>query len=207
MTKTQQELQQEFEEAHVQHKTYWLGTDKNGKDMLSLLMAGTLVSLMVGFIAVIISVFIGITLGAIAGYFRGWVDDVVMYLINVIWSVPVLLMVIGFTIALGESKETVFIAVGLVMWVEVARIVRGEVMSFREREFVEAGRALGYSKLRIIWNHVLPNVTGPIIVIAAANFASAILVEAGLSFFRYWYAATATFLGKYDCRFLGSNYR
>src|ERR1019366_2237878 len=102
--------------------------------------------------------------------------------INVVWSVPTLLLVIAITLALGKGFWQVFIAVGLTMWVEVARVIRGQIMSIREKEFVEAGRALGFSNFRIIFRHILPNVMGPVIVISAANFASAILIEAGLSF-------------------------
>jgi peptide/nickel transport system permease protein len=145
-------------------------------------MAGAVVSLSVGFIAVFISLIIGITLGAIAGYYRGWIDELIMWLINVVWSIPTILLVIAVTLVLGKGFSMVFIAVGLTMWVEVARVVRGQVLSIREKEFVEAGRALGYSDSRIIIKHILPNVLGPVIVISAANFAAAILIEAGLSF-------------------------
>ena len=135
---------------------------------------------------------IGIFLGAIAGYFRAApprllgikipMDDLIMWFINVIWSIPTLLLVIAITLALGKGFVQVFVAVGLTMWVEVARVVRGQVLSLREKEFVEAGRALGFKPGRIIFRHILPNAMGPVIVISAANFASAILIEAGLSF-------------------------
>ena len=105
-----------------------------------------------------------------------------MWFINVIWSIPTLLLVIAITFALGRGFWQIFIAVGLTMWVEVARIVRGQIISIREKEFVEAGFALGYSNYRIITKHILPNVLSPVIVISAANFAAAILIEAGLSF-------------------------
>ena len=164
------------------NKHYFLGTDKFGRDLLSRVMAGSVVSLSVGFIAVFISLIIGITLGSIAGYFRGAVDELIMWLINVVWSVPTILLVIAVTLALGKGFSQVFIAVGLTMWVEVARVVRGQIISLREREFVEAGKALGYSNSRIIIKHILPNIMGPVIVISAANFAGAILIEAGLSF-------------------------
>jgi peptide/nickel transport system permease protein len=105
-----------------------------------------------------------------------------MWLINVVWSVPTLLLVIAITLVLGKGFWQIFVAVGLTMWVEVARVVRGQVLSLREKEFIEAGKALGFKDYRIIKNHVIPNVFGPVIVISAGNFASAILIEAGLSF-------------------------
>ena len=176
------DLRSKISANHLVNKTFVLGTDLLGRDLLSRLMIGTRISLTVGLISVIISIFIGILLGSLAGYFRGLVDDLIMWLINVVWSIPTLLLVIAITLVLGKGVTQVFIAVGLTMWVEVARIVRGQVMSIREKEFVEAGRALGYQNSRIIFRHILPNVLGPVVVIAAGNFASAILMEAGLSF-------------------------
>ncbi len=167
---------------HIGTRTFLLGTDKFGRDLLSRLMAGTIISLSVGLISVLISLLLGVTLGAIAGYFGGKTDDLIMWLINVVWSIPTLLLVIAITFALGKGFVQVFIAVGLTMWVEVARVVRGQVLSVKNLEFVEAAKVLGYSNLRIIFNHIVPNVMGPVIVISAANFASAILLEAGLSF-------------------------
>lgn len=163
-------------------RTYWLGTDKFGRDILSRLIVGTRVSLGVGCIAVVISLSIGVILGAVAGYFKGRTDDVVMWLVNVVWSMPTLLLVFALTLALGKGFWQVFIAVGLTMWVGVARIIRGQVLAIRELEFVEAARALGYSHIRIIAKHILPNIMGPVMVVAAGNFATAIVVEAGLSF-------------------------
>lgn len=179
---TIEELKALVKEENIIKKTYYLGTDKYGRDLLSRLMAGTWISLSVGFISVFISLVIGITLGAIGGYFRGWIDDIIIWVINVVWSIPTLLLVIAITLALGKGHWQVFIAVGLTMWVEVARVVRGQVLSLREKEFVEAGRALGFTNFRIISGHIVPNVLGPVIVISAINFAAAILVEAGLSF-------------------------
>lgn len=176
------ELQNIVSEKHITTKTYVLGTDLLGRDMLSRLLIGTRISLSVGLISVVISIFIGIFLGALAGYFRGRTDVVITWLINVVWSIPTLLLVIAITLILGKGVTQVFIAVGLTMWVDVARIVRGQVLSIREKEFVEAGRALGYKHSRIIFRHILPNVMGPVIVMAASNFATAILTEAGLSF-------------------------
>jgi peptide/nickel transport system permease protein len=167
---------------HITTRTFLLGADRFGRDQLSRLMAGTRVSMSVGLIAVFISLVIGVLLGSLAGFFRGRTDDVIMWFTNVVWSVPTLLLVIAITLALGKGFVQVFVAVGLTMWVEVARLLRGQIFSLREKDFVEAGRALGYGNFRIILRHVLPNVMGPVVVIAASNFASAILLEAGLSF-------------------------
>lgn len=161
---------------------YWLGTDKFGRDILSRLIIGTRVSLAVGLIAVLISLTLGIILGALAGYYRGWVDEVIMWLVNVTWSIPTLLLVFAITMAMGKGFWQIFIAVGLTMWVSVARLIRGQVMAIKEMEYVQAARALGLQNSRIILRHILPNILGPVMVIAASNFATAIIVEAGLSF-------------------------
>lgn len=163
-------------------KKFWLGTDKFGRDILSRIIIGTRVSLSVGLITVIISLSIGVLLGSLAGYFRGKVDNIIMWFINIIWSIPTLLLVFAITFALGKGFWQVFIAVGLTMWVNVARLVRGQVLSVRGLEYVEATRVLGFSHFRAISRHILPNIMGPILVIAASNFASAIVIEAGLSF-------------------------
>jgi ABC-type dipeptide/oligopeptide/nickel transport system permease subunit len=166
----------------IKKSGFFLGTDSYGRSILSRLIVGTRVSLSVGLIAVIISLSIGLTLGSLAGYFRGRTDDIIMWFINVIWSIPTLLLVFGITLLLGKGFWQVFIAVGLTMWVNVARLVRSQVMSVRELEYVEAAKALGYSSARIIVKHIWSNIMGPVIVIAASNFAAAIVIEAGLSF-------------------------
>ena len=164
---------------------HWLGTDRYGRDVLSRLMAGSAISLGVGLSAVLISLLIGILLGAWAGYRGGRVDAFVSWWVQVIWTLPTLLMVLAITLAFGKGLWQVFLAIGLTMWVDVARVVRGQFMSLREMEFIEAAQAIGYSDLRIMFRHMLPNALGPIIVIAAANFAAAILIESGLSFLGY----------------------
>ena len=169
-------------EAEVQTRTFLLGTDGYGRDVLSMLMIGSRVSLSVGFIAILIALFLGITLGALAAYHGGWVDNLILWLINVVWSIPTVLLVIAITFVLGKGFWQIFIAVGLTMWVDIARVVRGEVLSIKEKEYVEATRALGYGTFRTIFRHILPNIVGAVVVIAASNFASAILLEAGLSF-------------------------
>lgn len=179
---TLEDLQKKVEQSHIQEKTYWMGTDKFGRDNLSRLILGVRVSLSVGLMAVLISLFIGITMGSLAGYYRGRVDDFIMWIINVFWSIPFLLLVFALVIALGREFWQIYLAVGLTMWVEVARIVRGQFLSIREKEFVEAAQSLGFSDFRTIVVHILPNIIGPIIVITAANFATAIIIEAGLSF-------------------------
>lgn len=166
----------------IETRTFYLGTDSYGRDVLSQIMIGSRVSLSVGFIAVLIALIIGITLGALAAYHGGWADSLIMWFINVVWSIPTVLLVIAITFALGKGFWQVFVAVGLTMWVDVARVVRGQVLSLKEKEYVEATRALGYSTFRTIFRHILPNITGPVIVVTASNFASAILLEAGLSF-------------------------
>jgi len=175
-----------FESEFITSRHFLLGTDKFGRDILSRLLIGVRVSLSVGLISVAISLFIGIFLGALAGYFRSWVDEVIMWVINVFWSIPTLLLAMGLYISAGSLIENklvmIFIAVGLTMWVETARIVRGQFLSLREMEYVSAAQSLGFSNARIIFKHILPNILGPIIVVASSNFASAILVESGLSY-------------------------
>ncbi|MBT8304847.1 MAG: ABC transporter permease [Bacteroidia bacterium] len=166
----------------ISQKSFLFGTDKYGRDLLSRILVGARISFFIGFIAVFISLVIGVFMGSLAGYFGGRVDAWVMWIINVTWSIPTLLLVIAITLALGKGFWQVFIAVGLTMWVEVARVVRGQIMSVKELQYVTAARALGYNDVRIITRHILPNIMAPVIVICAANFAAAILIESGLSF-------------------------
>ena len=172
----------EFELKYINKVTFYFGTDKYGRDMLSRMIIGSRVSISIGFVAVIISLIIGILIGLTSGYFGGWFDNFIMWLINVFWAIPTLLLVIAITISLGKGYWQVFFAVGLTMWVEVARLVRGQVRTLKEKLFIQSAQVLGFSSYRIMLNHILPNLLGPLIVISAANFASAILIESGLSF-------------------------
>jgi ABC-type dipeptide/oligopeptide/nickel transport system permease subunit len=176
-------LEKTFKSEHIEHRTYWLGTDKAGRDMLSRLLFGTRISLGIGFVSVLISLTLGILLGATGGFFGGKVDSFIMWLMTVVWSIPGIMLVIAISLALQSKGIWVaFVAVGLTSWVEIARVVRGQIISIKEKLFVEAARALGIGNQRIIFVHILPNIMGPLIVIATSNFASAILTEAGLSF-------------------------
>ncbi len=177
-----EEMQKKIVHDHVVKKIYYLGTDTYGRDILSRLLIGVRVSLAVGFMAVAISLLLGTFLGSIAGYYGGKTDEAIILLINIIWAVPTLLLVFAITLVLGKGFWQIFVAVGLTMWVQVARIVRGQVMSIRNMEYIEAAQSLGFGRSRIIFRHVLPNTLGPVLVVAASNFATAILIEAGLSF-------------------------
>ncbi len=163
-------------------RTFYLGTDRFSRDILSRLIVGSRVTLSVGLIAVLLSLTIGIFLGAIAGYYGGTADNIIMWFINIIYAIPTLLLVFAITLAIGKGFREIFIAIGLSMWVGAARLVRGQVMALREMDYITAAKAIGLSNMRIIFRHILPNIAGPIMVLAASNFAAAILVEAGLSF-------------------------
>lgn len=163
-------------------RVFPLGTDKYGRCMLSRLLLGFRVSLVVGLIAVIISLTIGLLLGMFGGYFGGRFDDLVMLLVNTVWSIPTLLLVFAIVLALGRGIGIIFLAVGLTMWVDVARMVRGQTLALRSLPFVEAAQSMGLGHWRILRKHILPNLLGPVLVVAAGNFATAILVESGLSY-------------------------
>lgn len=169
-------------DTQIRERMYLLGTDKYGRSIFSRIVLGIRVSLLVGFFAVLISITIGVLLGALAGYFGGVLDRIIMYLVNVMWSIPTLILVFAVVLAFGRGLGTIFLAVGLTMWVDVARIVRGQVKQVREELYVQAARSVGLTDVQVIWRYILPNIIGPILVIAAANFATAILIEAGLSY-------------------------
>ncbi|HEX8532327.1 MAG TPA: ABC transporter permease, partial [Cytophagales bacterium] len=182
-TITRTELLARFRRDNLESRYYLLGTDTAGRDMLSRLLFGVRISLAIGFVSVCIALLVGTALGAAAGFFGGRADAFIGWLMTVVWSVPGIMLVIAISMALqSRGLWVTFVAVGLTSWVEIARVVRGQIMGIRQKLYVEAARALGMHNGQIIWRHILPNILGPVIVIASSNLASAILTEAGLSF-------------------------
>ncbi|MGB3327512.1 MAG: oligopeptide ABC transporter permease [Thermomicrobiales bacterium] len=161
---------------------YPLGTDAQGRDVLSRLMYAARISLSVGFVAVAIYVAIGTVLGGLAGYFGGWVDTVIMRVADMVLSFPSIIVIITIVSILGPSILNVMLVIGLMGWPPIARLVRGEFLTLRSRDFVTASRSTGAPNGRIIFRHILPNATTPVIVNATFGIAQAILLEAGLSF-------------------------
>ena len=169
-------------EKFISEKKFIFGTDIYGRDLFSRVILGTRVSLSIGLMAVFISNFIGIILGLISGYYGGYIDKVIVWIINIFWSIPTLLLVIALSLALGKGFWQVYIAIGLSIWVDVARLVRGKVISEKNKDYIFASKVLGYNDIKILINNILPNIISPILIFSAANFASSILLESGLSF-------------------------
>ncbi len=161
---------------------HWRGTDATGRDVLTRLLYAGRVSLSVGLVAVAIYTLIGLVLGGIAGYYGGWLDSFIMRFADMVLSFPALLLIITIVSVLGPSIYNIMLVIGLLGWPGIARLVRGNFLTLREQDFVQAGRAIGASNSRIIFRHVLPNAVAPVIVAATFGIASAILLEAGLSF-------------------------
>jgi peptide/nickel transport system permease protein len=161
---------------------HWLGTDQLGRDVLSRMIYGARISLMIGIVVVGLAASIGTLVGLVAGYTGGWLDEGLMRLTDVFFAFPALILAMAISGALGPSLTNAMIAIAIVTWPVYARLVRAQVLSLREREYVEASRSLGASAGRIVWQHILPNTLAPLLVQASFDMGAAILSAAGLSF-------------------------
>ncbi|MGM0409425.1 MAG: oligopeptide ABC transporter permease [Bacillota bacterium] len=163
-------------------RDHWLGTDKMGRDILSRIIYGSRVSLLVGIVAVGISGIIGVLLGSLAGYYGKWVDGLIMRIVDILLAFPSILLAISLVAVLGASIFNVMLAIGIVSWVSYARLIRGEFLSLKNKEFVSAAEALGAKTPKIIFKHMIPNAIAPVIVMATLGMAGAIITESSLSF-------------------------
>jgi ABC-type dipeptide/oligopeptide/nickel transport system permease subunit len=162
--------------------SHWLGTDIQGRDVWARLVYGARVSLSAGIVSQAIALLIGLTMGLVAGYYGGWVDEVVMRVADVTLAFPTLLLLIAMAAALQPSLGVVFLTIGIVGWAGMARLVRGQVLVVRQLEFVQASRALGARDRRVVLQHVLPSVVAPVLIAATLGVAAAIMAESALSF-------------------------
>ena len=171
-----------FDQNMYVSKEHWLGTDDLGRDLLTRIMYGARISLTVGFVASFINLTVGVVYGGISGYYGGRVDNIMMRIVEVLSGIPLLLYVILLMVVLKPGLQNILIALGLVYWLGMARIVRGQILSLKEQDYVLAARTIGADNSRIIYKHLIPNAMGPIIVTATLNIPQAIFTEAFLSF-------------------------
>lgn len=163
-------------------KGHYFGTDGNGRDMLARTMFGTQMSLIVAFVATLVSVIIGIAYGATAGYFGGKVDSVMMRFVDIMYALPYILFVIILVVIFGRSPILLFVGIGCLEWLTMARIVRGQTLSLKQREFIEAAKAGGARPFTIIFRHIIPNLTGPVVIYATLTVPEIIITESFLSY-------------------------
>jgi peptide/nickel transport system permease protein len=161
---------------------HWLGTDEVGRDIFARLIYASRISLSIGFLAVVVAIIVGTSIGALAGYFGGWFDNALMRVTDAMLSVPALFFLIVLSVTLGPSVRTMIIVIGLLSWMELARIIRANVLSLKRREFVEAAQTMGARSERIIRRHILPNTLAPIVVAATLGVGNALLTEASVSY-------------------------
>ena len=174
---------------------HWFGTDDLGRDLFTRVWHGARVSLLIGFVSAIVQFLIGVTYGGISGYLGGWVDEIMMRIVEVLSGIPFLLYVVLLMVVLEPGLTTILIALGAVYWLSMARLVRGQVLALKEQEYVLAARALGASQWRIIFRHLIPNCMGPILVYSTLAIPEAIFAEAWLSFLGLGVSAPAASLG------------
>ena len=176
-------LGQNLDQDLIPHSSeHWLGTDKLGRDILSRIIYGGRISLLVGITTVALSLAIGIVIGSLSGYFGGWIDQMLMRLVDILMAFPGILLAIAFTAVLGPGLDHVILALCLIGWTGYARLVRGEILSLRERDFIQAARSLGCRPKRIILRHLLPNLLPPLLIQSTFGLAAAIVAEGSLSF-------------------------
>ncbi|MBJ7578346.1 MULTISPECIES: ABC transporter permease subunit [unclassified Devosia] len=161
---------------------HYLGTDQNGRDMLARVLQGTQMSLVVAFVATLVSVTIGVVYGAVAGYYGGRVDAIMMRFVDIMYALPYILFVIILVVMFGRNPVLLFIGIGAIEWLTMARIVRGQTLSIKEKEFVEAARAGGVKPFTIIMRHIVPNLTGPVVIYATLTIPEIIIAESFLSY-------------------------
>ena len=175
-------LQHDVKNNPVHNRHYLLGTDSLGRDVFARVVYGGRISIMIGLIGTITSLFIGVLIGSVSGYFGGWIDNVLMRFVDIMYGLPYMLVVIIMMAILGQSIVILFVAIALVSWLTIARVVRGQVISLKNAEFVEAARSMGASTPRIIFRHILPNTLGIIIIYSTLSIPSFIMNESFLSF-------------------------
>lgn len=176
-------------------KTFALGSDKYGRDILSRAVRGIGISLTAGMIAIVFAMLIGVIVGLLSGYIGGWFDTIVLFIINSLWAFPTILFVFAVVLAFGRSLTIIFIAVGCTLWIDVARLVRGQTLQIKAMPYIKAAKSYGSSLTTILFKHILPNIMGPLIVVLTTNFAIAILIEAGLSYLGFGVAPPTPSLG------------